>query len=112
MTEDTVRPYADIAERLRIVREATGLRAYEFAERAGIKRKVYENWESGRNRISTDGAIALREAYNISLDFIFCASAEALPHKMAVAWASRPRDNASSKSNVKPDSSAAAINKS
>ena len=112
MLNKTIRPYADIAERLRVAREATGLRPFEYAERAGISRKVYENWESGRNRISTDGAIALREAYSISLDFIFCGSAEALPHKMAVAWASRPRDSDSNTSKVSPDESAAAVSKS
>lgn len=89
MQKNTARPHAITAERLRVLRESLGLRPFEFAERAGISRKVYENWESGRFRVSVDGAIALRQSYGISLDFIFCGNASALPHKFAIAWATR-----------------------
>jgi len=95
--------YADIANRLIAVREVYELNAREFAERAGIDPTRYYKFETGDNRISVDGALMLRETYNLPLDFIYCGSIDALPHKLAVAVSSSPRDSHSSKSTVSPE---------
>ena len=87
----TERTYGEIAVRLRRAREAFGLDQTEFARRAGLKNQTYSNWESGNFRISIDGALALRETYGLSMDFIYCGNIDALPHKIAKAIESSPR---------------------
>lgn len=85
------RPFGDIARRLRDARTVLELDQTAFAGRAGLKNQTYSNWESGNFRISIDGALALRETYGLSLDFIYCGNLDALPHKIAKALASSPR---------------------
>jgi len=83
--------YADIAGRLRAVREGFfGMKQKDFAEAAGVSPKSYSQWESGGFRISIQGAIKLRSAFNISLDFIFTGSLETLPHNMIKAISDNP----------------------
>lgn len=91
-------PFADIAMRLRAVRAILELSQKEFAEQAKVAPKSYNQWESGDFRVSIDGAKKLRERFGLSLDFIYCGSLDALPHKIAVALADIPKDNASSTS--------------
>lgn len=91
MTEQTARKrYQDIADRLRKVRDIYGLNAAEFAKRAGINPTRYYPWEDGDNRISIDGAIALKREYGLSLDFIYDGNMDMLPHKIAKALSSNP----------------------
>lgn len=90
-------PFSDIAERLILVRTALaekGQSQKEFAEAAGIPAKNYNNWESSNFRISLDGALKLREAYGVPLDFIYCGGmVDRLPEKVRSALRSMPRDN-------------------
>ena len=76
---------ARIAARLSLVREAHGLTQTEFARRAGLGVSAWNNYESGRKRISIDAAIALCETYNLTLDYIYLGDASNLPHKLATA---------------------------
>jgi len=88
-------PFADIAERIRWHRNLEGLRQSDYAAKAGIKRSQLSNWESGQQRVSIDGALALRHTYGLSLDFIYEGIDDALPMTLRVAWRDRPEVNAS-----------------
>lgn len=85
------RPYEDIAERIKWHREVVeGLKQDEYAKRAKIKRTTLKNWETGYSRLSLDGALALRNTYGLSLDFLLCGMDEALPMTLRKAWRDRP----------------------
>lgn len=93
--DDDVTPYADIAERIRWHRALEGLDQAEYAAKAGLKRAQLGNWESGKFRLSLDGALALRATYGLSLDFMFAGNDEALSMTLRAAWRDRPRVSAS-----------------
>ena len=83
-------PFSDIAARIRWHRALEGLKQADYATKAGIKRSQLSNWESGQQRISIDGALALRETYGLSLDFIYEGIDDALPMTLRAAWRDRP----------------------
>lgn len=83
-------PFGDIAERIRWHRRLEQLDQLEYAVRAGLTRTQLSNWETGKSRISIDGALALRRTYGLSLDFIYEGIADALPMTLRVAWRDRP----------------------
>ena len=64
------RPFRDIGERLRLVREVRGLDQGAFAEGAGLAPSTYNQYEMGVRRPAIENAIALCDAYNLSLDWI------------------------------------------
>jgi DNA-binding XRE family transcriptional regulator len=84
------KPFGDIAIRLRWHRDLLGLTQKEYAEKIGQKRATINNWESGDYRLSLDGALALRKAYGLSLDFMYEGIADALPMTLRNAWLERP----------------------
>lgn len=88
-------PFADIAARIKWHRSVEGLNQADYAARAGITRSQLSNWESGQQRISTDGALALRDTYGLSLDFIFAGSVAALDMTLRAALRDNPLVNAS-----------------
>ena len=75
--------FGEIALRLRAVRAIFGYNQRDFALGANVEPKSYSQWESGKFRISINGAIRLRERYGLSLDFIYCGSLVSLPHGLA-----------------------------
>lgn len=83
-------PFGDIAERIRWHRKLEQLDQLQYATRAGLTRTQLSNWETGKSRISIDGARALRRTYGLSLDFIYEGIADALPMTLRVAWRDRP----------------------
>lgn len=87
--EDT--PYGDIAARLIWHRTLTGADQKNYAEKAGLKRSQYSNWETGLTRLSLDGGRALRQTYGLSLDFLFEGIDDALPMTLRMAWRDRPQ---------------------
>lgn len=90
---DEPNPYADIAERLRWHRESvTGLTQEKYAEKIGSKRPAYSQWEAGLQRLSLNGALALRRTYGLSLDFLYEGIDDALPMTLRNAWRDRPSD--------------------
>lgn len=93
MKED--RPFGDIADRLIWHRSVEGLDQAPYAEKAGLKRAQLSNWETGNYRLSLDGALALRETYGLSLDFIYTGNADTLPMTLRAAWLERPAVKAS-----------------
>lgn len=61
----------EVGERLRLVRRVLDLNQGEFGRRAGISPNTYNQIELGDKMPSIETAIAICEAYNISLDWIF-----------------------------------------
>lgn len=82
-------PFDDIAARIRWHRNLEGLRQADYASKAGINRSQLSNWESGHQRISIDGALALRRVYGLSLDFIYTGDIDTLPWALRSAWQAR-----------------------
>lgn len=72
-----------IARRLERTRTALGLSQSEFADKAGIARNTYNQWEKGKGRPQLDGAIALCHAYHLTLDWIYFGEVSGLPYQIA-----------------------------
>lgn len=72
-----------IAARLRCVREGLGLTKREFAERAGLTEQQYGPYENARRPLSLHAAKQLRQAYQLSLEFIYFGKIDDLPHRIA-----------------------------
>jgi transcriptional regulator with XRE-family HTH domain len=73
-----------IAERLRMTREALGVRKQkEFAERAQISPNTYNQWEKGRVYPDLQYAIRLCDEYGITLDWIYLGDPSGLPYHIA-----------------------------
>lgn len=90
------RPFAEIAARLIWHRNLKGLDQKPYADKARITRGQLHCWETGKHRVSLDGALALRKAYGLSLDFLYTGDAETLPADLRAAWLGSP-DVATSK---------------
>lgn len=88
-------PFGHIAARIRWHRALESLNQTEYAKKAGIKRSQLSNWETGQQRISVDGAIALRQTYGLSLDFIYEGIDDALPMTLRTALRDSPEVKAS-----------------
>lgn len=67
-------------------KECEGLTQAEYAERAGLKRTQYNNWEKGTQRLSLSGAMKLRAEFGLSLDFLFFGTIETLPAHLYRRW--------------------------
>lgn len=87
---DKPRPFSDIAERLKWHRTLIGLNQNEYSASIGVKRSAYSLWEAGTHRLSLDGALALRNKYGLSLDFMYEGIDDALPMTLRNAWIDRP----------------------
>jgi len=74
-----------VGERLRITREALGLAQSEFAERCGLARNTYNQYEQGKNIPRIENGIAICEAFGLSLDWIYRGDPSSLPYKTADA---------------------------
>lgn len=81
----TAAPFADIGERLKLVRNVLGYSQLEFCEEAGIAPNTYNQLERGKKRPSVENAIALCEAYDITLDWIYRGEMGGLKHKTVQA---------------------------
>lgn len=84
------KPFADIAERLIWHRALLGITQSEYAAKIGFKRARYSLWETGDHRLSLDGALAIRNKYGLSLDFMYAGIDDALPMTLRNAWRDRP----------------------
>lgn len=61
----------DVAERLRITREALKLTQAELCRRTGIAPNTWNNAETGDARIGVDQAMKLCRATGVTLDWIY-----------------------------------------
>ena len=87
---EKARPYLDIAERIKWHRDTVGLNQADYAASIGVKRSALSLWEAGTHRLSLDGALALRNKYGLSLDFMYEGIDDALPMTLRNAWRDRP----------------------
>lgn len=74
-----------IGERLRLTREALGLTQVEFAKKAKVSPSAYNQYEKGRMRPAIDQAIRLRDAHNLTLDWIYIGDNSGLTAKLSDA---------------------------
>lgn len=89
--KDQVRPHADIAERIKWHRQSVvRMTQAEYADALGVKRSALSLWEAGTQRLSLDGALALRTKYGLSLDFMYEGIDDALPMTLRNAWRDKP----------------------
>lgn len=89
--KDQPRPHADIAERIKWHRQAiVRMTQAEYADALGVKRSALSLWEAGTQRVSLDGALALRTKYGLSLDFMYEGIDDALPMTLRNAWRDKP----------------------
>lgn len=86
------RPYEDIAARITWHRNLLGKNQSEYAEMIGVNRTALVNWESGRQRVSLDGALILRKKFGLSLDFIYEGIEDALPMSLRNELLDNPID--------------------
>ena len=74
-----------IGMRLRLTREVLGLTQAEFADRCGIARNTYNQYEQGKNKPQIGLAIEMCERFNLTLDWLYRGDPSSLPYKMADA---------------------------
>lgn len=87
----TQRPFIDIADRIKWHRtQVEQMDQSSYALRIGVKRTALKNWETGDYRLSLDGALMLRKAFGLSLDFMYEGIDDALPMTLRQAWRERP----------------------
>lgn len=72
-----------IAKRLLATRYALGLRSSDIADRAGIKRNAYSQYEGGKRRISLEAAWALVDTFDLDLNWIYGGDMSRLPYELA-----------------------------
>ena len=82
-----LRPFGDISGRLIWHREEVEhLTQKDDAGKIGVKRSTLNNWESGEYRLSLDGALAIRDSYGLSHDFLYLGCDDELPLSLRQAW--------------------------
>lgn len=59
-----------ICDRIRELREKTGMSARKFAEEMGMKYTTYYGYENGSREPGSDSIIALAKYYNVTTDYI------------------------------------------
>lgn len=80
------KPYPDIAARIRWHRGLMSMTQSDYADAISVKRTRLAVWETGTQRLSLDGALALRRKWGLSLDFLYLGDAGALPMTLCNAW--------------------------
>jgi transcriptional regulator with XRE-family HTH domain len=65
------RSHEQVGYRLRLTREAKGLRQNHFARAAKITNSAYNQYERGRSCPKLENAIALCDVYDLTLDWIY-----------------------------------------
>jgi transcriptional regulator with XRE-family HTH domain len=78
---------ATVGKRLAVVREALGLSQRQLAVKAGISPNALNQYEKGRMRVPLEAAVALFEAHQVTLDYLYLGFTGSLPqgllHKIA-----------------------------
>ncbi len=95
MDHDKPRPFSDIAARIKWHRSLSGMLQNEYAESIGAKRSALSLWEAGTHRLSLDGALALKNRYGLTLDFLYLGDDGSLPMTLRQAWESSPEVSSS-----------------
>ena len=72
-----------IGLRLRLTRDVLALSQAEFADRCGIARNTYNQYEQGKNVPQLLIAIAMCERFDLTLDWIYRGDPSGLPYRLA-----------------------------
>lgn len=72
-----------IGERLRLIREAWGLRPAEMADLLGIERTYWSRFEGGKRAVSDEVAYLLVDRFSVTMDFIILGRWSGLPLEVA-----------------------------
>ena len=59
-----------ICDRIRALREKTGMSARKFAEEMGMKYTTYYGYETGSREPGSESIVALAQYYNVTTDYI------------------------------------------
>ena len=74
-----------IGLRLELTRQVLGMQQNDFCARADIAANTYNQIERGKKRPSVENAIALCEAYDLTLDWIYRGDPSGLRYETADA---------------------------
>ena len=83
--DDTGDLAADVGRRLSLVRRALGLNQQEFGARAGLSQPQYNQFETGKRRLTIEAALQLCHVYALTLDYLYRGDPSGLPYKLANA---------------------------
>ena len=71
-----------LANRLKITREAIGVKPAEVCKRIKVGANAWSMYESGERRITLQVAIKFCAEYGLTLDWIYRADPSRLPHEV------------------------------
>jgi len=71
-----------LANRLKITREALGVKPAEVCKRIKVGANAWSMYESGERRITLQVAIKFCSEYGLTLDWIYRADPSRLPHEV------------------------------
>ena len=74
-----------VGRRLALSRKALGLNQTQFAERCGIHKNTYNQYEVGTNYPKIVSAFSIKDEYGLPLEWIYDGDNSELPHKLAEA---------------------------
>ena len=74
-----------VAARLLLTRQALGLGQKEFVECARVASNTYNQYESGTNMPSLEKAMFLKDAHQLTLDWIYDGDPSGLRYELADA---------------------------
>lgn len=77
--KNAVRDLDSIAARVRALRLGSGLNQVQAAERCGISKTTWNNYERGVARPDVDNAAAMCEAFGVDLNWLYAGSTQGLP---------------------------------
>jgi len=75
----------DVARRLALTRSAMGVDQQDFGTEAGLSQPQYNQFETGKRRLTLDAALALCMHYNLTLDWLYRGDPSGLPYRLAEA---------------------------
>jgi transcriptional regulator with XRE-family HTH domain len=76
---------AAIGRRLRLTRQVFGLKQTEFSKRANVDNTTYNQFENGVHKPSMESAMALCDAYHLTLGWIYRGDLRGLRSETAAA---------------------------
>ena len=72
-----------IGNRLRLIREAFGLRPSEVSDLLGIERTYWSRFEGGHRKLTNEVAFLIVDRFGVTLDFLFLGRWESLRFDVA-----------------------------
>lgn len=70
-------------QRLKTARLALGLSSKEVYETINVQANTYSQWENGKSMVDVAAAARLKEAFGITLDWIYAGDPAGLPFAIA-----------------------------